>query len=110
MHARENTGAVCWLLLLDLSNQQLLHWSINMTDAQQDPQQQLEEMIAAQKMLEEQIKQQREVARQAALDTIKRLFESHAFAYSDVKGFIKAPTARKSAARKTSTTRKKRGT
>lgn len=80
-----------------------------MTDAQQDPQQQLEEMIAAQKMLEEQIKQQREVARQAALDTIKRLFESHAFAYSDVKGFIKAPTARKSAARKTAT-RKKRST
>jgi hypothetical protein len=81
-----------------------------MSDTPKDPQQELEEMIAAQKMLEEQIKQQREVARQAALDTIKRLFESHAFAYSDVKGFIKAPTARKSAARKTSTTRKKRGT
>lgn len=79
-----------------------------MADTQLDPQQQLEEMIAAQKMLEEQIKQQREVARQATLDTIKRLFESHAFAYSDVKGFIKAPTARKSAARKTTATRKKR--
>lgn len=33
----------------------------HMTNASQDPQQQLEEMIAAQKMLEEQIKQQREL-------------------------------------------------
>lgn len=81
-----------------------------MSNEHQDPQQQLEELIAAQKMLEEQIKQQREVARQAALDTIKRLFESHAFAYSDVKGFIKAPTGRKTAARKTTSTRKKRST
>ena len=40
--------------------------------ATNDPQQQLEEMIAAQKLLEEQIKQQREVARQAALESIKR--------------------------------------
>jgi hypothetical protein len=32
-----------------------------MADMQQDPQQQLEDMIAAQKLLEEQIKQQREV-------------------------------------------------
>lgn len=80
-----------------------------MADTQLDPQQQLEEMIAAQKMLEEQIKQQREVARQAALDTIKRMFESHAFEYKDVKDFIKAPAAsRKTAARKTSATRKKR--
>ena len=80
-----------------------------MTDAQQDPQQQLEEMIAAQKMLEEQIKQQREVARQAALNTIKRLYESHAFEYKDVKDFIKSTPARKSAPRKTTATRKKRG-
>lgn len=79
-----------------------------MSAAQQNPQQQLEEMIAAQKLLEEQIKQQREVARQDALDTIKRLVESHAFAYSDVKNFLKAPAARKSAARKTSAPRKKR--
>ncbi|TXI66882.1 MAG: hypothetical protein E6Q48_01310 [Limnohabitans sp.] len=79
-----------------------------MADAN-DPQQQLEELIAAQKLLEEQIKTQREVARQAALDTIKRLFESHQFEYSDVKSFIKAPAARKSAPRKTSP-RKKRGT
>jgi hypothetical protein len=74
-----------------------------------DPQQQLEELLAAQRELEEQIKQQREAARQAALDTIKRLFESHQFEYSDVKSFIKAPAARKSAPRKTSP-RKKRGT
>ena len=80
-----------------------------MADANKDPQQELEEMIAAQKLLEEQIKQQREVARQAALDTIKRLFESHAFEYNDVKSFIKAPATRKTAARKTGT-RKKRGT
>ena len=74
-----------------------------------DPQQQLEELLAAQRELEEQIKQQREAARQAALDTIKRLFESHQFEYSDVKSFIKAPAARKSTPRKT-TTRKKRST
>lgn len=79
-----------------------------MTDSQRNPQQQLEELIAAQKLLEEQIKQQRDVARQDALDTIKRLVESHAFAYSDVKSFLKAPAARKSAARKTVATRKKR--
>ncbi|MGV0987351.1 MULTISPECIES: hypothetical protein [Pseudomonadati] len=80
-----------------------------MSDAKKDPQQELEEMIAAQKMLEEQIKQQREIARQAALDTIKRLYETHAFEYKDVKDFIKVTAARKTAARKT-TTRKKRGT
>jgi hypothetical protein len=77
---------------------------------EKDPQQELEEMIAAQKTLEEQIKQQREVAKQAALDTIKRLFESHQFEYKDVKDFIKAPAARKTAARKTGATRKKRNT
>lgn len=80
-----------------------------MADANKDPQQELEEMIAAQKLLEEQIKTQREVAKQAALDTIRRLFESHAFEYKDVKDFIKAPAARKSAPRKTGT-RKKRST
>ena len=80
-----------------------------MADANKDPQQELEEMIAAQKLLEEQIKQQREVARQAALETIKRLYESHAFEYKDVKDFIKVTAARKSAPRKTGT-RKKRGT
>jgi hypothetical protein len=80
-----------------------------MADMQQDPQQQLEEMIAAQKLLEEQIKQQREVARQAALESIKRLYESHAFEYKDVKDFIKSTPARKTAPRKTAT-RKKRST
>ena len=80
----------------------------NMSNDSQNPQQQLEELIAAQKLLEEQIKTQREVARNDALTTIKRLFESHAFAYADVKGFIKAPTGRKTAARKTTSTRKKR--
>ena len=79
-----------------------------MSDAK-DPQKELEDLLAAQRELEEQIKQQREAARQAALDTIKRLFESHQFEYSDVKSFIKAPAARKSAPRKTSP-RKKRGT
>lgn len=78
-----------------------------MTDTQKDAQQQLEELIAAQKMLEEQIKQQREVARTAALDTIKRLYETHAFEYKDVKDFIKVTTTRKAAPRKT-TSRKKR--
>lgn len=80
-----------------------------MSNASPNPQQQLEELIAAQKLLEEQIKNQREVARNDALTTIQRLFESHAFTYADVKGFIKAPTARKSATRKTTSTRKKRG-
>jgi hypothetical protein len=61
-------------------------------------------------MLEVQIKQQRELAKQDALNTIKRLFESHAFTYADVKGFINAPTGRKTAVRKTNSTRKKRGT
>ena len=78
-----------------------------MAEQQPDPQQQLEELIAAQKLLEEQIKQQREVARQAALETIKRLYESHAFEYKDVKDFIKVTAARKSAPRKIGT-RKKR--
>ena len=78
-----------------------------MAEQQPDPQQQLEELIAAQKLLEEQIKQQREVARQAALETIKRLYESHAFDYKDVKDFIKVTAARKSVPRKTGT-RKKR--
>ena len=77
-----------------------------MADAN-DPQQQLEELLAAQRELEEQIKTQREVARQAALDTIKRLYESHAFEYKDVKDFIKVTAARKSAPRKIGT-RKKR--
>ncbi|PUE51977.1 hypothetical protein [Limnohabitans parvus] len=77
--------------------------------ATNDPQQQLEEMIAAQKLLEEQIKQQREVARQAALESIKRLYESHAFEYKDVKDFIKSTPARKTTPRKTAT-RKKRST
>ena len=78
-----------------------------MAEQQPDPQQQLEELIATQKLLEEQIKLQREVARQAALETIKRLYESHAFEYKDVKDFIKVTAARKSAPRKTGT-RKKR--
>jgi hypothetical protein len=80
-----------------------------MADVQnKDAQQELEEMIAAQKILEDQIKAQREIARTAALGTIKRMFESHAFEYKDVKDFIKAPAARKSVPRKTNTTRKKR--
>jgi len=78
-----------------------------MSDAQKDPQQELDEMISAQKLLTEQIQQQRERARESALQTIKRLFDSHAFEYKDVKDFIKAPTARKTAPRKTAT-RKKR--
>ena len=80
-----------------------------MADANKDPQQELEDLIATQKLLEEQIKQQREVARNAALETIKRLYESHAFEYKDVKDFIKVTAARKTAPRKASP-RKKRGT
>lgn len=78
-----------------------------MSDTPKDPQQELEEMISAQKLLAEQITQQRERAKEAALQTIKRLFESHAFEYKDVKDFIKAPTARRTAPRKTAS-RKKR--
>ena len=79
-----------------------------MADAN-DPQKELEQLLAAQRELEEQIKTQREVARQAALDTIKRLYESHAFEYKDVKDFIKVTAARKTAPRKTAS-RKKRNT
>jgi len=80
-----------------------------MADANKDAQQQLEELLSAQKLLEEQIKLQRDVARQAALDTIKRLYETHAFEYKDVKDFIKVTATRKTVPRKT-TSRKKRGT
>ena len=80
-----------------------------MSDAQKSPQQELDEMLAAQKVLAEQISHQREVTKQAALNTIKHLFESHQFEYKDVKDFIKAPAARKTAPRKTGT-RKKRST
>ncbi len=72
-----------------------------------DPQQELADMIAAQKLLEEQIKSQREIARQAAMETIRRLYELHEFQYKDVKDFIKVTAARKTAPRKTGT-RKKR--
>lgn len=79
-----------------------------MSDAK-DPQKELEDLLAAQRELDEQIKQQREVARQAALDTIKRLYETHAFEYKDVKDFIKVTAAKKTAPRKTAS-RKKRST
>jgi len=79
-----------------------------MSDAK-DPQKELEDLLAAQRELEEQIKQQREAARTAALDTIKRLYETHAFEYKDVKDFIKVTAARKAAPRKTAS-RKKRST
>ena len=78
-----------------------------MAEQQPDPQQQLEELIAAQKLLEEQIKQQREVARQAALETIKRLYESHAFEYKDVKDFIKAAPRKRTPAKKAPATKKR---
>jgi hypothetical protein len=81
-----------------------------MMTTEKDPQQELEDMLSAQKLLEEQIKQQREVARQAALNTIKRLYESHAFEYKDVRDFIKATAARKTAARKPVAKRNKRST
>lgn len=80
-----------------------------MIDAHKDPQLELDELLSAQKLLAEQIAQKREHARAAALQTIKHLFESHAFEYKDVKEFIKAPTARRTAPRKTAA-RKKRGT
>lgn len=81
-----------------------------MMTTEKDPQQELEEMLSTQKLLEEQIKQQREVARQAAVTTIKRLYESHAFEYKDVKDFIKITASRKTAARKTVAKRNKRTT
>ncbi len=75
-----------------------------------DPQQELADMIAAQKLLEEQIKSQREIARQAAMETIRRLYELHEFQYKDVKDFIKVTAARKTAAKKTTAGAKKRKT
>lgn len=81
-----------------------------MAEAKKDPQDELEEMLAAQKLLEEQIKSQREIARQAALETIKRLYLMHEFQFKDVKDFIKVNAPRKVAAKKATATRKKRST
>lgn len=78
-----------------------------MADAKRDPQEELAEMIAHQKLLEEQIKIQRDVARQAAMETIKKLYEMHEFQYKDVKDFIKA-TPRKRAPAKKAPAAKKR--
>ena len=78
-----------------------------MAEAKKDPQEELAEMVAAQKLLEEQIILQREVARQAAMDTIKRLYELHNFQYKDVKDFIKAAPRKRAAAKKVPATRKR---
>ena len=80
-----------------------------MSDAQKDPQMELDELLSRQKLLAEQIAQKRGHARESALQTIKRLYESHAFEYKDVKDFIKVTATRKTAPRKTAA-RKKRGT
>lgn len=71
-----------------------------MAEAKKDPQEELAEMVAAQKLLEEQIIAQREIARQAALETIKKLYELHNFQYKDVKEFIKATPRKRAAAKK----------
>lgn len=80
-----------------------------MAEAKKDPQEELADLIAAKKLLDEQVEQQREVARQAALETIKKLYEMHQFQYKDVKDFIKVTAPRKAAAKKANATRKKRG-
>lgn len=77
-----------------------------MTDAVKDPQQLLDDLIAAQVELASQIEVQRKVSREAALATIKKLVLAHNFKIVDMKEFLKAATPRKSATRK-STPRKK---
>ena len=78
-----------------------------MAEAKKDPQEELAEMVAAQKLLEEQIILQREVARQAAMDTIKRLYELHNFQYKDVKDFIKAAPRKRTPAKKAPAAKKR---
>lgn len=78
-----------------------------MATANKDPQEELAEMIAAQKLLAEEIITKRAEAREAALTTIRKLYESHEFQYKDVKDFIKA-TPRKRAPAKKAPAAKKR--
>ncbi len=79
-----------------------------MAEAKKDPQEELAEMIAAQKLLNEEIIVKRAEARQAALDTIKRLYETHEFQYKDVKDFIKAAPRKRAPAKKAPATKRAR--
>jgi len=78
-----------------------------MAEPKKDPQDELEEMVAAQKLLNEEIILKREEARQAALATIKRRYELHNFQYKDVKEFIKATPRKRAAAKKTPPSKKR---
>ena len=78
-----------------------------MAEAKKDPQEELAEMIAAQKLLAEEIITKRAEAREAALTTIKKLYEAHEFQYKDVKDFIKAAPRKRAAAKKAPATKKR---
>jgi len=79
-----------------------------MAEAKKDPQEELAELVATQKLLAEQIIAQREIARQAAMETIKRLYELHNFQYKDVKDFIKATPRKRAPAKKAPATKRSR--
>jgi len=79
-----------------------------MAEVKKDPQEELAEMIAAQKLLNEEIIVKRAEARQAALDTIKRLYETHEFQHKDVKDFIKAAPRKRAPAKKAPATKRAR--
>ena len=81
---------------------------MSMAEAKKDPQEELAEMIAAQKLLNEEIILKREEARQAAMETIKRLYELHNFQYKDVKDFIKATPRKRAPAKKAPATKRSR--
>lgn len=78
-----------------------------MATASNDPQEELAEMVAAQKLLAEQIIAKRAEAREAALTTIKKLYEAHEFQYKDVKDFIKAAPRKRTPAKKAPATKKR---
>jgi hypothetical protein len=78
-----------------------------MAEAKKDPQEELAEMIAAQKLLAEEIITKRAEAREAALTTIKTLYEAHEFQYKDVKEFIKATPRKRTPAKKVPAAKKR---
>jgi hypothetical protein len=78
-----------------------------MAEAKKDPQEELAEMIAAQKLLAEEIITKRAEAREAALTTIKKLYEAHEFQYKDVKEFIKATPRKRTPAKKVPAAKKR---
>ncbi len=78
-----------------------------MAEAKKDPQEELAEMIAAQKLLAEELITKRAEAREAALTTIKKLYEAHEFQYKDVKEFIKATPRKRTPAKKVPAAKKR---